>query len=318
MIEVKCVTKKYGKITALNDFSFSVKDGDIVGFIGPNGAGKSTMMKIMTGCLAPTEGSVTINGFDIIDDPIKAKENIGYLPEKPPLYPRFTVNEYLSTIFDIKQIKANKKQRISEIIELTGLSDVAKRRIGNLSNGYCQRIGLAQAIISYPAFLVLDEPTSGLDPAQKRDMLNLIKKLSKKSGIILSSHILSEIDSVCNKILMINKGRLVSFGDKDDILSKRDADRQKFMLKYVVSGEKNEVLKALSQLNDIHGINAYEKNGNTECIITAYEDIREKIFMCFSQHKLPIKTCFVMNSDLENAFLNMTENKESDTKKRKK
>lgn len=315
MIEVKCVTKKYGKITALNDFSFSLNDGDIVGFIGPNGAGKSTMMKIITGCLAPTEGSVTVNGFDIIEEPIQAKENIGYLPEKPPLYPRFTVTEYLNTVFDIKQLRVNRKERISEIIELTGLSDVAKRRIGNLSNGYCQRIGLAQAIISYPAFLVLDEPTSGLDPAQKRDMLNLIKKLSKNSGIILSSHILSEIDSVCNKILMINKGRLVSFGDKDEIVSKADVSKKRLVLKYVVSGEKNAVLKSLSHLSEIQDITAAEKGGNTECIITAYDDIRDKIFMCLSQHKLPIITCFVMNNDLENAFLNMTDRKGKNSKK---
>lgn len=306
MIEVKCVTKKYGKITALKDFSFSLESGDIVGFIGPNGAGKSTMMKIMTGCLAPTEGSVTVNGFDIINDPIKAKKNIGYLPEKPPLYPRFTVSEYLNTIFDIKQLKVNRKERIGEVIELTGLSGVAKRRIGNLSNGYCQRVGLAQAILSYPPFLVLDEPTSGLDPAQKRDMLMLVKKLSKTGGIILSSHILSEIDSVCNKILMINKGSLVSFGDKDELGLKKNDDRQKLALKYVVSGERTAVLGALSGLSGICDIAADEKEGTTECIITVYEDIREKIFMRLSQNKLPILTCFVMSTDLENAFLNMT------------
>ena len=198
MIEVKSVTKKYGRITAVEDMSFSLSDGDIVGFIGPNGAGKSTMMKIMTGCLAPTVGSVTINGFDIIGEPIEAKKNIGYLPEQPPLYPRFTVTEYLNTVFDIKQMRVNKKERVSEIIERTGLSSVAGRRIGNLSKGYCQRVGLAQAILSYPPFLALDEPTSGLDPAQKKEMLGFIRGLSKKCGIILSSHILSEIDSVCN------------------------------------------------------------------------------------------------------------------------
>lgn len=317
MIEVKNVKKKYGNITALDDFSFSLSDGDIVGFIGPNGAGKSTMMKIMTGCLAPTEGSVTVNGFDIIEEPIKAKENIGFLPEKPPLYPKFTVTEYLNTIFDIKQLKVNRKKRISEVIELTGLSEVAKRRIGNLSNGYCQRIGLAQAILSYPAFLVLDEPTSGLDPAQKREMLNLIKKLSKNSGIILSSHILSEIDSVCNKILMIAKGRLVSFGSKDEVVLKGESDRQKLVLKYVVYGEKNTVSRALSQLDEIQDIKVYDKDGNTECILTVYDDIRDKIFMCLSKHNLPILTCFFMETDLENAFLNMTEDKK-DNKKRKK
>ena len=159
MLEVRSVTKKYGKITALDNFSFTLDDGDIVGFIGPNGAGKSTMMKIITGCLAPTEGTALIDGFDIMEDSAAAKERIGYLPEQPPLYPAFTVAEYLSTIFDIKRIKANKKERIAEVCELCGLEEMKKRRIGNLSKGYCQRVGMAQAILDYPPILELDERT---------------------------------------------------------------------------------------------------------------------------------------------------------------
>lgn len=315
MIEVQSVTKKYGKLTALEDFSFEFGKGDIVGFIGPNGAGKSTMMRIMTGCLAPTSGTVKINGFDIVDDPIKAKENIGYLPEKPPLYPRFTVSEYLNTIFEIKQIKGNKKERVKEITELTGLSEAGKRRIGNLSKGYCQRVGLAQAILSYPSFLVLDEPTAGLDPGQKKEMLLLVKKLSRRSGIILSSHILSEIDSVCNKILMINKGRLVSFGARDEIGIKRDARGQELVLRYVISGKKSDVVSAVSDMSEIKKLTASEKDGNTECTITAYSDIRKKLFTRFAQHSLPIMTCFAVNNTLEAAFLNMTGEKDNKMQK---
>ena len=312
MIKVQSVTKKYGKLTALEDFSFSFGKGDIVGFIGPNGAGKSTMMRIMTGCLAPTKGSVTINGFDIIDEPIKAKENIGYLPEKPPLYPKFTVTEYLNSIFEIRQIKADKKERVNEIIELTGLSEAAKRRIGNLSNGYRQRVGLAQAILSYPSFLALDEPTGGLDPGQKHEMLILVKRLSEHSGIILSSHVLSEIDFVCNKVLMINKGRLVSFGDKDEVGNKK---RHELILRYVISGKKADVLGALSELGEIKKIDAVEREAETECMITVYADIRKQIFNCLAQRGLPIMTCSVMNNALENAFLNMTEKKDNNVQK---
>lgn len=311
MLEVRSVTKKYGKITALDNFSFTLDDGDIVGFIGPNGAGKSTMMKIITGCLAPTEGTALIDGFDIMEDSAAAKERIGYLPEQPPLYPAFTVREYLSTIFDIKRIKANKKERIAEVCELCGLEEMKKRRIGNLSKGYCQRVGMAQAILAYPPLLVLDEPTSGLDPAQKRDMLKLVKKLGKNSGIILSSHILSEIDSVCSKILMINNGKLVSFGAKDELGVQSEKKSRGIVLEYTVAGSRGAALAALSGLDGIKKINVEEKDGRCSMTVLAADDIREGIFGRLSQHGLPILSCSVAGSDLENAFLNMTEGKAS-------
>ena len=317
MLEVRHITKKYGSLTALRDFSFSFEQGDIVGFIGPNGAGKSTAMKIITGCFAPDEGSVIINGFDVLTQPVDAKKNIGYLPEQPPLYQKFTVTEYLNTLFDIKQLKVNKKTRVSEVIELTGLEKAAKRKIGNLSHGYCQRVGLAQAILSYPPFLVLDEPTSGLDPAQKLDMLALVKELSKNSGIILSSHILSEIDSVCNKILMINKGRLAGFDDKDKIGETNIPGVQKFVFKYIVSGEKRAVSDAVSGISGVVDITSVQKGENTECIITARDDVRDKIFMSLLRHKLSIVSFSVVNNDLENTFLNMLGNGEKNNKKRK-
>ena len=211
MLEVRSVTKKYGKITALDNFSFTLDDGDIVGFIGPNGAGKSTMMKIITGCLAPTEGTALIDGFDIMEDSAAAKERIGYLPEQPPLYPAFTVAEYLSTIFDIKQIKANKKERIAEVCELCGLEEMKKRRIGNLSKGYCQRVGMAQAILAYPPLLVLDEPINGLDPQGIIEMRQLLLNLNQKYGItiLVSSHILDELSRLATHYGFIDNGKMV-------------------------------------------------------------------------------------------------------------
>lgn len=314
MLEVRHITKKYGDLTALRDFSFSFEQGDIVGFIGPNGAGKSTAMKIITGCLSPDEGSVGINGFDILTEPVNAKKNIGYLPEQPPLYQKFTVTEYLNTIFDIKQLRVNKKTRVSEVIELTGLAKAAKRKIGNLSHGYCQRVGLAQAILAYPPFLVLDEPTSGLDPAQKLDMLALVKELGKNSGIILSSHILSEIDSVCNKILMINKGRLAGFGDKDKI---GETARGRFVFKYIVAGEKRMVSDAVSGISGVLEVSTARKGENTECVISAADDVREKVFMSLFRHKLSVSAFSVVNNDLENTFLSMLEDGEKNKKNSK-
>lgn len=314
MLEVRHITKKYGSLTALSDFSFSFEQGDIVGFIGPNGAGKSTAMRIITGCMAPDEGSVIINGCNILTQPVEAKKNIGYLPEQPPLYQKFTVTEYLNTLFDIKQLKVNKKNRVTEVIELTGLEKAAGRKIGNLSHGYCQRVGLAQAILSYPPFLVLDEPTSGLDPAQKHDMLVLVKELSKNSGIILSSHILSEIDSVCNKILMINKGRLAGFDDKDKIGEKSVSGGRNFVFRFIVAGAKSAAADAFSGIDEILETNTVQKDGNTECVITACEDVRDKIFMSLLRHKLCIISFSVLNNDLENVFLNMLEDGEKTIK----
>lgn len=309
MIEVCAVTKKYGKITALEDFSFSLGDGDIVGFIGPNGAGKSTMMKIITGCLAPTSGTAKIDGFDITEQPQEAKKRIGYLPEQPPLYPIFTVYEYLSTIFDIKNIKADKRERISEICELCGLDAVQNRKIGNLSKGYCQRVGLAQAILAYPPFLVLDEPTSGLDPVQKRDMLKLVKKLGKHSAVILSSHILSEIDSVCNKILMINNGKLVSYGTKTELETSAETAGA-LAFEYLISGGKSAVLAALGGLGGIKKIRAEESGGKCKCVVLTDRDIRERIFERLSENSLPILSCTATEAGLENAFFSMTEKTE--------
>ena len=211
MIEVNNLVKRYGNHLAVDHLSFQVEPGKIYGFLGPNGAGKSTTMNIMTGYIAPTEGTVTINGYDIVKDPEEAKKCIGYLPEIPPLYQEMTVKEYLKFVAELKKIKGEKKEaQIQEVMDMTMITDMAERLIRNLSKGYKQRVGLAQAILGYPEVIILDEPTVGLDPKQIIEIRELIKKLSEKHTIILSSHILSEVQAVCDEIMIISKGKLVA------------------------------------------------------------------------------------------------------------
>ena len=210
MIKVNNLTKKYGSTVALEDVSFSVKKGEVAGFLGPNGAGKSTTMNIITGYLSSTSGTVTIDGFDILEQPTEAKKKIGYLPEVPPLYPDMTVNEYLDFVYELKGAAQKKEAHFKEICELTGISSVRGRLIRNLSKGYRQRVGIAQTLVGNPPVLILDEPTVGLDPKQIIEVRNLIKKLGQKHTVILSSHILSEVQAVCDRIIVLNNGKLVA------------------------------------------------------------------------------------------------------------
>ena len=210
MIEVKNLTKHYGDKKAVDDISFKVKDGEILGFLGPNGAGKSTTMNMLTGYISSTSGTVNINGVDILDDPIKAKANIGYLPEIPPLYIDMTVKAYLNFVFDLKKCKLPRKTHLRDICDLCKITDVKDRIIKHLSKGYKQRVGLAQALIGNPPVLILDEPTVGLDPKQMVEIRNLIKKLGRNHTVILSSHILSEIQMVCDRVIIINKGKIAA------------------------------------------------------------------------------------------------------------
>ena len=210
MIEVKNLTKRYGNNVALDHVSFTVEDGTILGFLGPNGAGKSTTMNIVTGYLSATEGTVTISGHDILDEPNEARRLIGYLPELPPLYLDMTVKEYLDFMYDLKKVKLPREKHIREICALTKIQNVYKRLIGNLSKGYRQRVGIAQALLGNPPVLILDEPTVGLDPKQIIEIRNLIKNLGRNHTIILSSHILSEVQAVCERVIIINSGKLVA------------------------------------------------------------------------------------------------------------
>ena len=217
MIEVKNLTKRYGSNLALNHIHFSLEEGTILGFLGPNGAGKSTTMNIITGYLSPTEGSITVDGFDTLENPLEAKKRIGYLPEIPPLYTDMTVKEYLNFMYDLKKVKLPRKEHIAEICSLVKIDDVYGRLIANLSKGYRQRVGIAQALLGNPPVLILDEPTVGLDPKQIIEIRNLIKSLGRKHTVILSSHILSEVQAVCERVIVINRGSIVADGTPDSL-----------------------------------------------------------------------------------------------------
>lgn len=243
MIEVKNLTKNYGNNTAVDDISFSVEGGEILGFLGPNGAGKSTTMNILTGYISSTEGSASVGGIDILADPIAAKRNIGYLPEQPPVYLDMTVNEYLNFVYELKGSKIPKKSHLNEICELVKITDMRKRLIRNLSKGYRQRVGLAQALIGNPPILILDEPTVGLDPKQIIEIRSLVKKLGKNHTVILSSHILPEVQAVCDKVVIINDGKIVADGTikelSKDAKNAKDGDKslEQIFLKAVMGDE---------------------------------------------------------------------------------
>ena len=217
MIEVKNLTKRYGSNVAVDNISFSVKEGEIVGFLGPNGAGKSTTMNILTGYLSASEGDVSIGGFDILENPNEAKKQIGYLPELPPLYQDMTVKEYLDFMYDLKQVTIPRKEHIEEICRLVQITNVYKRLIRNLSKGYRQRVGIAQALLGNPSVLILDEPTVGLDPNQIIEIRKLIRELGRAHTVILSSHILSEVQAVCQQILIFSKGHLAAAGSLEEL-----------------------------------------------------------------------------------------------------
>ena len=280
MIEVKNITKRYGNHVAVDNLSFQVEKGMIYGFLGPNGAGKSTTMNIMTGYIAATDGTVEINGYDILKEPEKAKKCIGYLPELPPVYPDMTVEEYLIFVAEIKQVKkAERRDQIASIMEQTQIAEVKGRLIRNLSKGYKQRVGLAQAIVGYPEVIILDEPTVGLDPKQIIEMRELIKTLSEKHTIILSSHILSEVSAVCDHIMIISKGKLAASDTPEGLMTLLKGGKQ---LEISVLGEQERFEKILSEIEDIENYkiaadtNKKELHGVVR--FGADKDIRKELF----------------------------------------
>lgn len=253
MIEVKHLTKQYGDKLAVNDISFTVEDGEILGLLGPNGAGKSTTMNMLTGYISSTSGQALINGIDILEDPIKAKAQIGYLPELPPLYLDMTVMGYLNFVYDLKKCKLPRRSHLKDVCNLCRISDVSGRVIKHLSKGYRQRVGLAQALINNPPILILDEPTVGLDPKQIIEIRTLVKKLGKKHTVILSSHILSEVQEVCDRVVIINHGQIAA-NDTIDNLSKAVSGVNRLVVR--ISGPKNEVLQAIRAIDDVTKVRA--------------------------------------------------------------
>ena len=308
MIEVSHLSKRYGNHLAVQDANFSIQKGEVVGFLGPNGAGKSTIMNIMTGYLSLTAGKVSIDGFDIMDNPEEAKKRIGYLPELPPLYPDMTVKEYLYFMYDLKKVRFPKKPHIEEIARLVKIDNVYNRLIKNLSKGYRQRVGIAQALIGNPDLLILDEPTVGLDPKQIIEIRNLISRLGKNHTIILSSHILSEIQEVCERIIIINSGKIIA-DDTPDSLSKRLSDDHSLTLR--AKGTEAEIYKILNTVPGIKELRfvGSKEPGSVDYIIEPKEgfDIRAAVSDRLAERKKTILSLHSNEMTLEQIFLRLTD-----------
>lgn len=307
MIEVTNLTKCYGNIKAVDNISFTVESGEILGFLGPNGAGKSTTMNMITGYISSTSGTVTIDGSEILEDPKAAKSKIGYLPEIPPLYIDMTVRKYLEFMFDLKGVKLPKKEHINEVMRLVRITEQADRIIKNLSKGYRQRVGFAQALLGNPPVLILDEPTVGLDPSQIIEIRKLIKSLGKKHTVILSSHVLSEISATCDRIIVINEGRIVADA-KTDELSIVSSGQQKLSL--VIEGTSSAVVSELSNIPAVKKVSKQQDMGeNAAKYIVYYEqgaDIRREVFNAMARTNTPILNMQSGNETLEDMFLKLT------------
>lgn len=307
MIEVRNLTKHYGDKHAVNDISFTVEDGEILGFLGPNGAGKSTTMNMLTGYISSTSGQALINGVDILEDPIKAKSFIGYLPEIPPLYVDMTVKGYLQYVYDLKKCKLPRRAHLNEVMTHTKVLDVQDRLIKNLSKGYKQRVGLAQALIGNPPVLILDEPTVGLDPKQILEIRTLIKRLGRNHTVILSSHILSEIQAVCDRIIIINHG-IIAAHDTAENLSKNLSTDHRIIAR--IEGPRDEVVRAV---RDIEGIKYCRADMEREPGVYEYEmeaepdmDIRRDLFRVVSENGWVLLSERSAEMTLEDLFLKIT------------
>ena len=312
MIEVKDLVKKYGSHLAVDHLSFTLESGKIYGFLGPNGAGKSTTMNIMTGYLGATQGSVLIDGHDILKEPEEAKKHIGYLPELPPLYMDMTVQEYLEFAAELKKLPKEKRESdISEVMKLTRLQDVSDRLIKNLSKGYKQRVGLAQAILGFPEIIILDEPTVGLDPKQIIEIRELIRTLSKKHTVILSSHILAEVREVCDYILIISKGKLVASDTPENLELLRNGASS---LELEVKAAPETARAILSTIDDIDAMEMHSENENLTRVKIETKngaDIREAIFYAFAEEKCPLLEMKTAKASLEDIFMELTQKEES-------
>ena len=309
MIEVKNVVKKYGDFTAVENINFNIKEGEIVGLLGPNGAGKSTTMNMLTGFIEPTEGEIIINGYDITKKSQKAKKQIGYMPEGVPLYNDLTVKEFVSYMADLKMIsKRDKKENIRKVIEQTNLSDVQNKLIRNLSRGYKQRVSMAGALVGAPKILILDEPTVGLDPKQITEIRTLIKSLGKSHTIILSSHILSEVSQICNKVIIINKGKIVAT-DTPENLEKKVTNQN--CIYVTVEDLDNKVEKIKEKIKGIQKLELIQENedGTKQYMIEANDktDLRKAIFAEFAKENITIFEMKKADTTLEDAFMKLIE-----------
>ena len=306
MIEVRHLSKRYGTHLAVDDLSFSIDRGVVYGFLGPNGAGKSTTMNIMTGCLGATEGEVLIDGHNVAEEPMEAKKHIGYLPELPPLYGDMTPEEYLHFVARAKGLRREESARqIETVMEKTRIADVRKRLIRNLSKGYRQRVGIAQALLGNPEVIILDEPTVGLDPAQIIEIRELIRELGKEHTLVLSSHILSEVQAVCDSILILSKGRLVAC-DTAENLTKLMRGREN--LRLLTRAEEETVRPIVEKVDGVESLAFAEEDGLTAVDVTPVEgqDVREALFNAFAGTKVPLLELRTEKASLEDVFLELT------------
>ena len=310
MIKIENLVKRYGKNYALDDISFTVNRGEIVGFLGPNGAGKSTTMNILTGFLSSNSGIAEVDGVDILEHPLEAKKMIGYLPEQPPLYLDMTVDEYLNFVYELKGCKLNRKMHLAEICEVVKIKDVRHRVIKNLSKGYKQRVGIAQALIGDPEVIIFDEPTVGLDPKQIIEVRNLIRMLGKNHTVILSTHILSEVQAVCDRIVVINKGKIIADQKTEDITRAVNENRR-FNVK--ICGPQKEVLSHLrSRTGIIYAEVGEERDGDAysykiEC--AAGVDMRKNLFFSLAEKGWPIIGLESVGTNLEDIFISLIDQK---------
>ncbi|MBO5479504.1 MAG: ABC transporter ATP-binding protein [Clostridia bacterium] len=314
MIELKNVTKKYGNFLAVDDISFNIEEGEIVGLLGPNGAGKSTTMNMITGFIEPTNGEIIIGGYDVLKNPIKAKKQIGYMPEGVPLYNDLTVKEFVRYMADLKMVsKQEKKQRIKEVLEKTNLTEVQNKLIKNLSRGYKQRVSLAGALVSNPKILILDEPTVGLDPKQITEIRELIKSLGKEHTVILSSHILSEVSQICKKVIIINKGKIVAIDTPQNLENKTNKGS---IIKLIIEDETNQIEKIAKTITGIKQINFIKDNedGTKEYTIITEEktDIRKELFAKCAKEQMTIFELKKSEATLEDAFMKLIGNQEEE------
>ncbi|MCR4904735.1 MAG: ABC transporter ATP-binding protein [Clostridiales bacterium] len=311
MIEINHLVKNYGSKFAVDDISFKVGEGEIVGFLGPNGAGKSTTMNILTGYLSSTSGEAKVGGIDILENPDEAKKLIGFLPEQPPLYIDMTVDEYLNFVYEIKGCKLNRQKHLEEVRKVTKIDDVKNRLIRNLSKGYRQRVGIAQALVGNPPVIIFDEPTVGLDPKQIIEIRNLIRSLGKNHTVILSTHILSEVQSVCDRIVIINEGKIIA-DEKTENITQVVEDNRRYAVK--IAGPQREVAAALRA---IPGVISVEITGERELDSYVYRvesekgvDVRKPVFWAMAENNWPITGLEVVGMNLEEVFTKIVDRSE--------
>lgn len=309
MIEVKNITKKYGNFTAVDNINFKIEEGEIIGLLGPNGAGKSTTMNMITGYIEPTEGEIIVNGYDISKKPKKAKAQIGYMPEGVPLYSDLTVKEFVTYMAELKKVdRKTRKEKVEKIIEQTGLKDVEKKLTRNLSRGYKQRVSMAGALVGEPKILILDEPTVGLDPKQITEIRALIKELGKTHTVILSSHILSEVNQICNKVIIINKGKIVAIDTPENLEKKVESNNTTYVTVEDTENKMETIKEKIPEIKEIKLIKENE-DGTKQYVLESEKDVdlRKIVFNEFAKENITIFEMKKADTTLEDAFMKLIE-----------